>query len=92
MCGKGLSQQISDDYHNSSMTVRQIANKHGVCVRTVYNIMHNKTDRKGHAKQRRRYLALTLNESHTLLSYLQQVHAAPDIQARLENIIEDLTY
>ena len=92
MCGKELSQRISDDYRNHALTISQIARKNGVCIRTVYNVMQGKTNRKGHAKQHRRYLALTQHEAHVLLSCLQQSQTAPDIQCRLNNIIEDLTY
>lgn len=96
MYGRKLSKQISDDYHNSKLTVKQIAKKYGVCVRTVYNVIDGKADRKGFNKQPRRYLSLTRNEAILLNDTLQLNNSTSparyEIENRLRNIIEDLTY
>lgn len=89
--------QIADDYHNSRLSVRQIAQKHGVCVRTVYNAVKGKTDRKGWDRSGRRYLSLTRNEAQTILNAIQPTKAdyaspIPGIVRRLQTIIEDLSY
>jgi len=90
--------QISDDYHNSSLSVRQIARKHGVCVRTVYNIIGNDTDRKGWKRLNKRYLSLTRHETETLLNaigpeyeYSDPCDPIHEIIERLSRIKEDLT-
>lgn len=92
MYGKQLSQPISDDYHNSKLTVKQIASKHGVCVRTVYNVINGKTDRKGLSKQPRRYLSLTREEALFLISSIADPdqYPAAGLLNRLKYIIEDL--
>ena len=91
------SLQIIEDYQQTGLSVRQIAQKHGVCVRTVYNAVKGKTDRKGWDRRGRRYLSLTRNEAQTILNAIQPTKAdyaspIPGIVRRLETIIEDLTY
>lgn len=85
--------QIADDYHNSGLSVRQIASKHGVCVRTVYNVIGDKADRKGWKRQNRRYLALTREEAQALYKEIKPQDPVMDcIAGRIRNIIKDLTY
>ena len=85
--------QIADDYHNSCLSVRQIASKHGVCVRTVYNIIGDKADRKGWKRQHRRYLALTRDEAQALYKEIKSQNPVMDcIAGRIRTIVKDLTY
>ena len=91
------SQAILEDYQQTGLSVRQIAQKHGVCIRTVYNAVKGKTDRKGWDRSGRRYLSLTRSEAQTILNAIQPTKAdytspIPNIIRRLEAIIEDLTY
>lgn len=85
---------IIEDYRHSGLSVRQIASKHGVCVRTVYNAIAGKTDRKGWQRQRRRYLALTRDEAQALLDGIgkPQNPVTDCVTKRLETIVEDLSY
>ena len=92
----GKYARIIEDYQQTGLSVRQIAQKHGVCVRTVYNVVQGKTDRKGWDRRGRRYLSLTRSEAQTILNAIQPTKAdyaspIPGIVRRLETIIEDLT-
>lgn len=85
--------QISEDYHNSGLSVRQIASKHGVCIRTVYYAINGQADRKGWKRQHRRYLALTKEEAQALYKEIKPKDPVMDcIAGRIRNIIKDLTY
>ena len=98
MRSKPYSQSIIDDYHGTSLSVKQIARKHHVCVRTVYNIIGNGTDRKGWKRQNKRYLSLTRPEVETLLNaigpetgYSDPCDLIHGIIERLSTIREDLS-
>lgn len=85
--------QIADDYHNSGLSVSQIASKHGVCIRTVYYAIGGQADRKGWKRQHRRYLALTKEEAQALYKEIKPQDPVMDcIAGRIRNIIKDLTY
>lgn len=84
---------IIEDYHNSGLSVRQIASKHGVCVRTVYYAIGDHADRKGWKRQHRRYLSLTKEEAQALYKEIKSQDPVMDcIAGRIRNIIKDLTY
>lgn len=85
--------QIADDYHNSRLSVRQIAAKHGVCIRTVYYAIGGNADRKGWKRQHRRYLALTKDEAQALYKEIKSQNPVMDcIAGRIRTIIKDMTY
>lgn len=90
MRSRQFSQSIIDDYHNTSLTVRQIARKYHVCVRTVYNIIGNGTDRKGWKRQNKRYLSLTRRETETLLNAIGPETEYSDPADLIHGIIERL--
>lgn len=84
---------IIEDYRHSGMSVRQIAAKHGVCVRTVYYAIGDKADRKGWKRQHRRYLALTMEEAQALYKEIKSQNPVMEcIAGRIRSIIQDLTY
>lgn len=85
--------QIADDYHNSGLSVRQIASKHGVCIRTVYYAIGDQADRKGWKRQHRRYLSLTMDEAQALYKEIKSQNPVMDcIAGRIRTIIQDLKY
>lgn len=90
MRSKPYSQSIIDDYHGTSLSVRQIARKHDVCVRTVYNIVGNGTDHKGWKRQNKRYLSLTRHETETLLNAIVPESKYSDPADLIHGIIERL--
>lgn len=92
--------QIISDYQDGALSVRQIAEKHGVCPRSVYNCISGHTSRKGLSKQNRRALFLTKEETEALLlCIIEAEYHLPKadrliidgIQGRLLNIADELT-
>lgn len=92
---------LVSDYYGSSLTIKQIAEKHGVCVRTVYKTVEGKANRKGHRKADRRMIRLNKDETELLLlcilecesifngsDKLTLLHAIED---RLLDIADELT-
>lgn len=99
MCGKKSSQLISDYFH-SEMTVKQISKKHGVCIRTVYNAIDGKANRKNQHKPDRKAVYLSKEETETLLLCILESEKLlpqsrriliPGIENRLLNIADELT-
>ena len=93
--------QIADDYHNSGLSVRQIASKYGVCVRTVYNAISGKANRKNQRKPERKAIYLSKEETETLLLCISESEKLlsqsktvliSGIENRLLNIADELTY
>lgn len=63
-----LLQTIKAEYSASLLSVKQIAAKHGICVRTVYNAVSGITNRRGYAKAPRVQIRMTEQEASALLS------------------------
>ena len=91
--------EISEDYYSSGLTISQIAEKYGVCARTVYNSIQAK-NRRNHARPNRRALHLTKAEAEAILlcimeaesvlsdGYRETLHA---IENRVLIIADELT-
>ena len=63
----GKQQQLISDYFHSGLTVRQISERNGVSVRTVYNAISGKANRKNQRKPSRKALYLSKEETEVLL-------------------------
>lgn len=96
---KKQSQLISD-YLHSGLTVKQISEKHGVCIRTVYNALGGKTNRKNRHKPDRKAIYLSKDETEALLLCILESEKAlsqsrrtliSGIENRLLNIADELT-
>lgn len=99
MCGKKSSQLISD-YLHSGLTVKQISEKHGVCIRTVYNAINGKANRKNQHKLDRKAIYLSKDETEVLLLCILESEKVlsqsrriliSGIENRLLNIADELT-
>ena len=96
---KEKRELIANDYNNSGLSVAQIAEKHGICVRTVYNSIQAK-NRRNRARPNRRALRLTKAEAEVILlcimeaesvlsnNYRETLHA---IENRVLIIADELT-
>lgn len=91
---------MRSDYLNSGLTVRQIAAKYKTCIRTVYNALNGKTNRKNNHKPSRKALYLSKEETETLLFCIMESETTipndkkillPSIEIRLLNIADDMS-
>lgn len=92
--------QLVSDYLHSGLTVKQISEKHGVCIRTVYNAINGKTNRKNQHKPDRKAIYLSKDETEALLLCILESEKVlsqsrrtliSGIENRLLNIADELT-
>ena len=62
---KEKRELIVNDYNNSGLSVAQIAEKHGICVRTVYKSV--RTNRRYRGRPKRQALHITKTEAEAIL-------------------------
>lgn len=92
-----MKNEIIRDYYRSGLSVKQIAKKHGVCMRTVYNAVKGKTNRRGQHPKDRLPLYLSKEDAETLLLCFLEVdglipgYKTKSIEDRVLSIADELT-